>query len=137
MYCINCGKEIEKDASFCGNCGAKTQNNNKLDEKNSGIATGVFYLDVIAMIITICYIYMFVKEFYNTKHGLVEYSSRGAFYPFEVILIPTILSIIGLSVSISKYNKNKSDIFLGGIILNSVVLVLQITNFIYSMITYT
>ena len=126
MYCINCGKEIDKNADVCLNCG-KLINQEKKTEivqvvskpkvpgkglSIAGMVTGIistYYTLIIAFLTLI----MFLS-------GETLYYEEKLIIMFIFLFWPLVLSITSLGLSIGAKAKNNLKMTTAGLILSIV-----------------
>ena len=50
MKCKRCGKELEKNARFCVNCGNEVNNQNEPKQKNKGILFKIIIVEIVSIL---------------------------------------------------------------------------------------
>ena len=146
MFCSNCGSKISENEKFCSNCGTNlaTGANNtvvtsvpvyvKNTVPGNGLSVAGMVLGIIAIVFGFIYaIYLTTSDF---KLDMAIYHRDVAAYAFGMIFIPSVLSLVGLPLSISGLVKHKNGKNITGIILNSITIVLAIFIFIYVIANY-
>lgn len=129
MYCKNCGKKLENDATYCYNCGAKFEDHsNNLKIKVSGEPPinynspsnppqpanipeeykpismwGYFGYEILFMIPCVGIILLLVFSFGGTKNVNLKNFARSYFCVFIICVVLFIIATV-LGVSLSSLN---------------------------------
>lgn len=113
MYCSNCGKEVNKNAVVCINCGAAINNPQiKISNQTKGQGIASMVLGIIAAFYSLC-------SFVAIEAARIELYGKTSEYKFGFsigyILIQLILAIVGICLAVSERKKNKNGFNTSGL----------------------
>ena len=141
MFCNQCGTKVPANSSFCQNCGSPCSNGKVVQPnmQQSGYVSykkpgnGLSIAGMVLGIIAISYAFLTIIALSSNefKTDMIIYSNNHVAYGFGMILIQSVLSLVGLPLSISGMIKCKSGKNITGIILTSLTLVISIFIFMY------
>ena len=99
-FCPNCGKEVEENEAFCGNCGATLNgsvNNNSINQVKDYTTAG-FVCSIIGFLcctyVAIPGLILSIISFSNIKSGKVKNGNRG------LAIAGIVLGALGICVMI-------------------------------------
>ena len=148
MFCKNCGNKVEKNVSFCPSCGSPLNEEKKkagkqeeanvtyvIQEPKKNTGTAGMVLGIIAIVYALITLVSITTE--DFKISALENSRDIVAFAIGVVLVQTVLSCVGLPLSISSLRKGKNGKNISGTILCAATIVLSIIYFIYVVSTYS